>query len=113
LDASANTATAVLYARRWRSLKWRTRLLVGAFACWFALPYPAARWGKDPTWGGWVLAFALSVIAATTMASLRCALFRCPRCQKTFFSEWPSRRNTFARHCLHCGLPKWAKAPVE
>ena len=44
--------------------------------------------------------------------TLRIAPFRCPRCQKPFFGGW-LRRTGFARHCLHCGLRKYAKDDGE
>ena len=34
----------------------------------------------------------------------------CPRCGKTFHyvTHWYGRwNNPFAKHCVHCGLPKW------
>jgi len=33
--------------------------------------------------------------------------FPCPRCGKWFFEKW-WYYNTFARRCVHCGLPKYA-----
>lgn len=43
--------------------------------------------------------------------------FRCPRCRELFFRKFDDRpgrqdwrRNPFARHCMHCGLAKWAAA---
>ena len=38
--------------------------------------------------------------------------WRCPRCQGWFFRAWLGAR-PFARHCVHCGLPKWALSPAE
>lgn len=35
-------------------------------------------------------------------------LFKCPRCGRCFFLTW-LYHNHFARHCVHCGLSKWAK----
>ncbi|HEY7204186.1 MAG TPA: hypothetical protein VIA61_07825 [Methylomirabilota bacterium] len=43
--------------------------------------------------------------------------FECPRCGELFFRKLDARpwrqdwyRNPFARHCMHCGLAKWAAA---
>jgi predicted RNA-binding Zn-ribbon protein involved in translation (DUF1610 family) len=46
-------------------------------------------------------------MAAFVVASVRVALFSCPRCGKSFFAKW-WYRNPFAKKCVHCGLPKWA-----
>ena len=35
--------------------------------------------------------------------------FPCPRCGKAFFAKW-WYQNTFARRCVHCGLPKYVEA---
>ena len=38
--------------------------------------------------------------------------FSCPRCTQPFFyrtTRWLRYGNPFARRCLNCGLPKWAK----
>lgn len=49
--------------------------------------------------GAWMLAFLVT--------SVRMNIFPCPRCGKRFFTtRWI--HNPFARHCLHCTLPKWA-----
>ena len=49
---------------------------------------------------GWMFALAFAGIALKT--------FPCPRCGKHFFRSW-RYHNTFARKCVHCGLPKWAE----
>ena len=36
----------------------------------------------------------------------------CPRCGKPYFSA-TLYYNSFARRCLHCGLPKWAPRDVD
>ena len=33
--------------------------------------------------------------------------FPCPQCGKWFFAKW-WYHNSFARRCVHCGLPKYA-----
>lgn len=38
--------------------------------------------------------------------------FPCPRCGKWFFAKW-WYHNSFARRCVHCGLPKYADPTTE
>ena len=38
--------------------------------------------------------------------------FPCPRCGKWFFKKW-WYYNSFARRCVHCGLPKYADSTAE
>jgi hypothetical protein len=45
-------------------------------------------------------------------ASFRCQSFRCPRCGKWFFAKW-WYHNSFARRCVHCGLPKYASPETD
>lgn len=47
----------------------------------------------------WILAFGVAAVRVTT--------WPCPRCGKWFHAKW-LMGNPLARHCLHCGLPKWA-----
>ncbi len=47
----------------------------------------------------WLIGFVVT--------AFRCQLFRCPRCHRRFFMTW-WYHNSFARRCIHCGLPKWA-----
>ena len=55
-------------------------------------------------WGGWT--------GALVYAGNRALAFRCPRCGYPFFrTAWSY--NSFARKCVHCGLPKWGeRSPV-
>lgn len=40
------------------------------------------------------------------VTSFRVSGFHCPRCGRRFFeASW--YYNSFARRCVHCGLPKW------
>jgi hypothetical protein len=55
----------------------------------------------------WLVAFAIIGYEKSN--------FRCPRCGELFFCKFDNRpwrmswqRNPFARHCMHCGLSKWA-----
>jgi hypothetical protein len=36
------------------------------------------------------------------------AYWPCPRCGKKFSSKWGYTVGTFARRCVHCGLPKYS-----
>jgi len=38
--------------------------------------------------------------------------FPCPRCGKWFFAKW-WYHNSWARRCVHCGLPKWADPTLD
>jgi hypothetical protein len=53
---------------------------------------------------------ALAWMLAWAVAICRFSSFACPRCRKPFFG-WGlgERTHTFARKCVHCGLPKWAE----
>ena len=51
-----------------------------------------------------ILAFAWMVFFA--IAGNVFVRFPCPRCGKPFFAKW-WYYNTFARRCVHCGLPKY------
>jgi predicted RNA-binding Zn-ribbon protein involved in translation (DUF1610 family) len=53
---------------------------------------------------GWMVFF---VVAGNLVVR-----FPCPRCGKWFFAKW-WYRNSFARRCVHCGLPKWADPPMD
>jgi predicted RNA-binding Zn-ribbon protein involved in translation (DUF1610 family) len=55
----------------------------------------------------WMIAFAAVGYYKTN--------FACPRCGELYFRRFDARpwRQTWiyhpwARHCMHCGLPKWA-----
>lgn len=38
------------------------------------------------------------------------SLWKCPRCGNTYFQK-SATNGMFVRHCMHCGLPKWALDP--
>lgn len=54
---------------------------------------------------GFAVAFGWMIFLV--VAGTRCERFRCPRCGKLFFAKW-WYHNSFARRCVHCGLPKYA-----
>jgi Zn ribbon nucleic-acid-binding protein len=106
------------YSERWRELR-RRRLI---FWLWFLGYVPAVaaivvmlffviyliglpRSWIDPAFyiiaGAWMVAILL--------ASYRAMAFLCPRCHQPFFRTW-WYYNSFARKCVHCGLPKWANS---
>jgi hypothetical protein len=57
---------------------------------------------------GWPFqAVAIGWLALSAVTSYRMGSFPCPRCHKPFFRTW-WYHNSFARRCVHCGLPKWS-----
>lgn len=52
-----------------------------------------------------VLVWLIVVAVCVTYAEMS----PCPRCNKPFFRSG-AFHNSFAKSCLHCGLPKWAEA---
>ncbi len=54
---------------------------------------------------------ALYVIIALNNAS-RLLVWRCPRCGEPFHRS-RTKWSVFARHCLHCQLPKWSEDPEQ
>lgn len=53
---------------------------------------------------GWMVFFVIAGNLAVR--------FPCPRCGKWFFAKW-WYHNSFARRCVHCGLPKWAEPTID
>lgn len=53
------------------------------------------------------LAVALPALGTVFLAQLRVIRWPCPRCGRPFLATW-YYSNSFARRCVHCGLPKWA-----
>lgn len=61
--------------------------------------------------GGW-----LGGILAWLIGGAWCNRFRCPRCGRPFFARsgrWVTSYNSWARHCMNCGLPRWADAAAS
>jgi len=84
--------------RRWFFAVWLGGMVVVFLLSW---PLTALLDSDVPFYiigGLWMLAFGI--------AGVRLTLFTCPRCRQWFFCTWWSS-NHFARHCVHCGLPKW------
>jgi hypothetical protein len=50
--------------------------------------------------------FTITWIVIIGVCWLRFVLFECPQCHCRYFITW-WYSNIFARHCVHCGLPKW------
>jgi hypothetical protein len=86
------------------------------------------------SWAFWLLFFGFLpaaayvrsgvFIAAWMIAFMAVGYFKtnfdCPRCGKTFFKKFDDRpgqgdwwNKPWARHCLHCGLKKWATNDAE
>jgi len=104
------------YSAAWRDLKTRRLTLLalflgyvpGVLAIIFAIGLPLSALT------GIKLDYFIYPIAFTWMfgfaaAGLRLQMFRCPRCRRRFFATW-WYVNTFARKCVHCGLPSNAKS---
>jgi hypothetical protein len=91
------------YAAQWRDLRWRTWtfvllfLLFGPVVIVMSKVFP----GKEL----WIFAAWTLIVA---VAAFRRALFRCPRCDRPYFSStfW---QNNIARKCMNCGLPRNAE----
>ena len=67
-------------------------------------------WPAAPSWAqpASVLPWAVAAIVAG-QAPIR---WPCPRCGKPFHSTFWFR-NAFAKRCVHCRLPKWARSPTS
>ena len=106
------------YTLAWREYRSRARLawllflgyMPGVGLIWSLI---GATVGWDSTPGGVARTIvALSWMVALGIAGNRAARFRCPRCGRPFFSA-TLYHNSFARRCVHCGLPKWASAAAS
>ena len=91
------------YRRRWRFL---LAAFLSPFA--FALCYPLwlllVNVPVVYVFVAWVPLYAVAVMWLHG--------FPCPRCSRPFFRK-RLNRNMFARHCLHCGLPKGSSVEAE
>jgi Zn ribbon nucleic-acid-binding protein len=106
------------YSEQWRDLR-RRRLIawlwflgyVPGVAAIFATAYLLISLvGLPRAWidgAFYVIAGAWMVVAY--LAGHRAMAFPCPRCKQPFFRTW-WYFNSFARKCVHCGLPKWANS---
>ncbi len=56
-----------------------------------------------------VFVAALIWMGVAYFAGARLALWRCPRCGEWFSQTYWYHLGFFARQCVHCGLPKYAK----
>ena len=102
-------AAGSTYARQWQNYRCRRR--------WFRLVFFAttALW----LGGGQTLfprlffsehstkVVGIALFSALGVSGFYLYHWRCPRCQWWFFRGWFGV-HPFARHCVHCGLPKWS-----
>src|SRR5579859_3043756 len=93
----------------WRACQLRERLLIGLLLGYvpgvlaIGVTLDNLAGSKIPVFVvavGWMFALAFAGVALKT--------FPCPRCGKHFFRSL-DYHNTFARKCVHCGLPKWVE----
>lgn len=103
------------YKEKWDDYKKRSRiywLAVMVFVLALAIGLPVAVTKFSPTLF-YVYLSALGIAGfAISIVGYNRSFWKCPRCQKPFFRT--PQRNTsiypiFARHCVNCGLPKWAE----
>jgi hypothetical protein len=101
-----------VYTAAWARLKKLTYWLWGTVAFWMVgmtglVLFGASHRGFNPIFIQFLV--APYVIVMMTV-SLKLGRFRCPRCGERYFVS-PNRlgrysRNTAARQCRHCGLPR-------
>ncbi len=94
------TATWNTFRRRRR---WANGALVGFFAMWMI-----AFFFNTSILQPFALAIGMILMPVFLVNQMRLNFFRCPRCGHLFFITF-LLANSFARRCVHCGLPKWAK----
>ncbi len=104
------------YTEKWDDYKKRSRVYwfaVTIFVLALAIGLPLAVTKFSATLF-YVYLFALGIAGfAICVVGYYRSYWKCPRCQKPFFRT-PQSLNTnaypiFARHCVNCGLPKWAE----
>jgi hypothetical protein len=96
--------------RRRRNISWVVFLsyVPGAMAIFLTVGLPlSALTGIKPDYFG--IAIGSCWMVACLVTGWRVVFFSCPRCDNRFFATW-WYHNSFARKCVHCGLPKWATA---
>ncbi len=106
----------MLFHEQWQDYRRRSRVywlaqMVFVLALAVGLPLAVSRF---PAALFYVYLFALGGAGfALNVYGYYRSFWKCPRCQKPFFRS-PSWRGTmmypiFTRHCMNCGLPKWAE----
>jgi hypothetical protein len=91
------------FSNAWNDYKRRRLWLVGSIVSFFVVLLLNSKVAGE---------FAFFWGIAFIIFGLRHSFFRCPRCGNFFFLKFPGN-NSFARHCLHCGLPKWSTNETE
>lgn len=104
----------------WRSYRHWRRLRVAGFLGYVPAMWLVARASSSLTSSDTpVLVAAMTWMIAWSLCIVRVGWFRCPRCGKAFHLKprlgpiplWSTR--CFSRHCVNCGLPKWADPVAE
>src|ERR1700685_592865 len=88
--------------RFWRNLA--ILALVGFFPASFLARIVARYFSAPYLFSVIIIGWALFVIST----GAEVAYWPCPRCGKRFSSKWGLHLGVLARHCLHCGLPKYS-----
>ena len=106
---------------KWRRYRWWSRAFWGCFLGYLpglALVDHAVRRRNGDAANSTTLVLAFVWMIAFAITGYFKFNFACPRCGEMFFRIWDDRpwRRTwiskpFARHCAHCGLPKWSVDP--
>ena len=99
------------YEAQWNEYRKRRLVFVLLAATYipaqFVISLPLSRaLGSDSV----IPIVAVLWIAAFGVAGMRLSRWPCPRCGKPFHLT-QRRYKSFARKCVHCGLPKWSTNP--
>jgi hypothetical protein len=110
LESVPITVIEAPYAAAWRDLRRRRRLMWGVYLGFFPgewiLSAVDAKLLHHRTPGVFIIA-GIGWMVAFLASSFWADAWQCPRCHKNFTrATW--YRNPWTRHCLSCGLPRWA-----
>jgi hypothetical protein len=101
------TVTGADYTATWNKFRCRRRWANGALAGGFAM-LMIAFFFNTSILQAFTLAIGMILMPVFLINQFRVNYFRCPRCGRHFFIRFLIN-DIFARRCVHCGLPKWAK----
>ena len=97
------------YLPVWQTYRRRRNAFIGAVASYAVLLALVALFPRDNLLAAYWWIVAMPLFGWFIVAGFRLTYWRCPRCNKPFFTRlfWG---NLFAHRCLHCGLPRWSDA---